>query len=100
MSKISKACDISPKVRKAVMERDEGRCIICGSMRGIQIAHFIPRSRLGLGVPSNLGAMCLVCHFEYDNGKFHKEYGNIFREHLKRHYEDWDESKLIYRKWG
>lgn len=99
MSKASKACDISPLVRREVMERDEGRCIICGTTQGIQIAHYISRARLGLGTPRNLACMCLVCHTEMDNGKFHKEYQSILKDHLKEKYDDWDESQLTYTKW-
>lgn len=68
MSKASKACDISPSVRREVRERDGGRCIICGSTNGIQIAHYISRGRLGLGIPQNLACMCHICHAEMDNG--------------------------------
>lgn len=99
-SKLSKACDISPSVRKEVMKRDEEHCIVCGSYRNLQIAHFISRGRLGLGIPQNLGVMCLECHFQYDNGKFHREIENLFREHLKAHYEDWNEKDLVYKKWS
>ena len=99
MSKISKACDISPAVRKEVLEREEGRCIVCGSYQGIQIAHFISSGRLGLGIPQNLACLCLNCHFEYDNGKLHREIKSVFKGHLKAKYEDWDESKLTYKKW-
>lgn len=99
MSKISKACDISPAVRREVMDRDGGRCIICGSMQGIQIAHFISRARLGLGIPRNLACMCLICHAEMDNGKFHKEYQSAVKAYLNANYDDWDETELIYKKW-
>ena len=99
MGKIKSACDISPSVRNEVKQRDGGRCIVCGSHDGIQIAHYISRGRLGLGVPQNLGCLCIRCHFEYDNGKLHQEIKNIFREHLSALYEDWDESKLTYSKW-
>ena len=34
-SKISKACDISQKVRKEVLERDNHQCIICGANHGL-----------------------------------------------------------------
>jgi 5-methylcytosine-specific restriction endonuclease McrA len=98
-SKRSKACDISPKVRKEVLERDGHRCIICGANYGLQIAHYISRGRLGLGIPQNLATMCVSCHFQMDNGKYHKELQECVREHLKAHYEDWDESKLTYSKW-
>lgn len=98
-SKLSKACDISPKVRKEVMERDGAQCIICGSFRDLQIAHFISRGRLGLGIPENLGVMCCFCHFQYDNGKLHSEIKKLFKEHLKAHYQQWNEKELIYSKW-
>ena len=99
MSKASKACDISPKVRKEVMDRDEGRCFVCGSMYGIQIAHYISRARMGLGIPQNLACMCHLCHREMDNGKFHKEYQSVLKMHLQSKYDDWDESQLTYKKW-
>lgn len=99
MSKASKACDISPKVRKEVTDRDGGRCIICGSMQGIQIAHYISRARLGLGTPQNLACLCLRCHFEYDNGKLHSEIKSAFKGHLRANYEEWDEAELTYKKW-
>ena len=97
MSKISRACDISPKVRKEVMWRD-GHCIACGRPYDLQIAHYISRARLGLGIPENLGVLCARCHFNYDNGKFHEEIKKLFREHLKAHYPNWDEKKLTYKK--
>ena len=99
MSKVSKACDISPAVRKEVMERDEGRCIVCGSTQGIQIAHYISRARLGLGIPQNLACMCLRCHFDYDNGKLHREIESVFKGRLRANYERWDETELTYKKW-
>lgn len=99
MSKASKACDISPVVRQQVMERDQGRCIICGKTQGIQIAHFISRARLGLGIPQNLACMCLVCHAEMDNGRFHKEYQQAFEAHLRGHYDGWNKDELLYKKW-
>lgn len=99
MKKSTKACDISASCRKEVRERDNGMCIVCGSTNGIQIAHYISRGRLGLGIPQNLACLCYKCHFDYDNGKLHNEIKNVFRGYLSSHYEDWDESKLTYSKW-
>ncbi len=99
-SKRSKACDISPKVRKEVLERDNNQCIICGANRGLQIAHYISRARLGLGIPQNLAIMCVSCHFQFDNGKLHREIKKLVREHLQAHYDDWNEEDLIYKKWS
>ena len=100
MSKMSKACDISPKVRKEVLERDNHQCIVCGSNYGLQIAHYISRARGGLGIPQNLVAMCPSCHFQFDNGKLHSQIKSLVQEHLKAHYEDWEEQDLIYTKWS
>lgn len=100
MSKRSKACDISPKVRKEVLERDRYKCIICGSNQCLQIAHYISRARGGLGIPQNLGVMCVHCHFQFDNGKLHKEIESAFMGRLKAFYPNWNEENLIYKKWS
>lgn len=99
-SKISKACDISSKVRQEVLKRDGNQCIICGANHGLQIAHYISRARLGLGIPQNLAVMCASCHFQYDNGKFHKEIKKAFEDHLKAHYDNWNKENLVYKKWS
>lgn len=98
MHKSTTKCDISPKVRQEVYDRDNHRCIICGNPN-VQIAHYIPRSRLGLGIPENLACLCVVCHFECDNGKNSKQYQARFRAYLQSKYEDWDENRLHYKKW-
>lgn len=98
-SKRSKACDISPSVRNEVLRRDDCKCIICGEKHNLQIAHYISRARLGLGIPQNLATMCVSCHFQYDNGKLHNEIKEAFKDYLKEHYEDWNEETLIYKKW-
>ena len=100
MSKMSKACDISPKVRAEVLERDNHCCIICGSNYGLQIAHYISRARGGLGIPQNLVVMCPYCHFEFDNGKLHTQITSLVQEHLTAHYDNWNEKDLIYKKWS
>ena len=100
MSKVSKACDISSKVSKEVKERDGGRCIICGSQNNIQIAHYISRARLGLGIPDNLVCMCASCHYEYDNGKYHFQIKNALEDYLKQHYEGWNVENITYKKYG
>lgn len=92
------ACDISLAVRKAVMERDEGRCIVCGSTKGIQIAHYISRARMGMGIPQNLACMCHLCHMAYDQGHLHNEVKEIFSTYLKDHYDGWNEEDLVFRK--
>lgn len=97
-SPASRACDISPGVRKAVMQRDGVRCILCGRRQSLQIAHYIARARLGHGIPQNLVTLCAQCHFDYDNGKYHREYKKRIEDYLKVHYPEWDENKLQYTK--
>ena len=97
-SKRSKACDISPAARQAVNERDGGRCIICLSSN-TQVAHYIPRSQGGLGIPENLVLLCPTCHREYDNGRKRKEYGGFIKNYLYWTYPEWNEKNLIYDKW-
>ena len=99
-SKRSKACDISPAVRNEVLKRDDCQCIICGERHNLQIAHYVSRARLGLGIPQNLATMCIHCHFQFDNGKLHNEIKKAFKDYLKAHYPDWDEKNLIYKKWS
>lgn len=47
MSKRSKACEISPKVKEAVWNRDNHRCICCKRFvsKTFANAHFIKRSQ-------------------------------------------------------
>ncbi len=47
MSKRSKACDISPKVKEVVWNRDSQKCIYCGKWvpKTCANAHFIKRSQ-------------------------------------------------------
>lgn len=99
MSKRSKACDITPKVRQEVLRRDDRRCIVCGSIHNLQIAHYVSRARGGLGIPQNLVTMCVQHHFDMDNGKYHKQLQKFVREHLNECYKDWDEKELYYDKW-
>ena len=97
MSKRSKACEITPEVRRAVEERDGHRCIFCGrSGRGE--AHFIGRAHGGLGVEENILTVCRYCHHELDNGLDRAYYVAKAENYLRDHYPDWDANKLVYIK--
>lgn len=97
MSKISSACNISTKAREEVLKRDGHSCIICGRYQ-VQIAHYISRARLGLGIPQNLVCLCVKCHTDYDNGKLHLEIKKAIEDYLRQHYENWDNLSLTYKK--
>ena len=54
----TKACDISPKVKRAVWERDGGICVACKKNIGLPEGHYIPRSKMGLGIEQNIVCIC------------------------------------------
>ena len=93
----SRAADISPSVRQIVKERDK-HCIFCGK-KGTDIAHFIPRSRGGKGVPENLVLACHECHMKQHSGE--KGYLDAIRDYLSSCYDDWKMMTLTYHnpKW-
>ncbi len=95
----TKATAISKSVRCAVYERDGYRCIICGSSQGQPNAHYIARSQGGLGVEENIVTLCPCCHRDYDQSCKRKVYKDFIKSYLKNKYPEWDENKLIYRKW-
>jgi len=101
-NKRTKALAISEEVKQKVWCRDAGRCVWCGR-RGPYVfpeAHFIPRSKGGLGIPENVLTLCRTCHDRYDHGdrRDRELMKDRFREYLKKWHPDWDESKLYYHK--
>ena len=106
MHKRTKALRISEETKDRVWERDRGRCVWCAhtgnwsGWPGLPEAHFIPRSKSGRGIEENILTLCRPCHDLFDNGKAEdRETMRIyFRKYLKSKYPDWDESKLIYRR--
>lgn len=105
-SKRSKATDISKTTKIVVWERDKGRCVVCGNTYNVMPnAHFIARSKSGLGIEQNIVTLCTnltenKCHYKYDFGT--KEEQSLCREIIKKHleacYKNWNEKNLIYKK--
>lgn len=103
VSTMSKACDIPEVVKFDVWERDEHKCIFC--KKNVPMtnanAHFIPRSKGGLGIAKNIITACEQCHHEMDNGMYSKDFDYVAEEYLKKVYgNDWNIKSLIYSKWG
>ena len=104
-SKRTQALSIPEKVKDRVWERDKGRCIACMAFGRTgwppyPEAHFIPRSKSGLGIEENVLTLCRPHHDMYDNGSYNQRHKmrNVFRIYLMSKYPDWDEQKLYYRR--
>lgn len=101
-SKRTKATNISMLVKRKVWERDDGKCVICGNSCNVMPnAHFIRRSKGGLGIEENVFTACTRltendCHHKFDEYGFGKE---KVREYLKSKYPSWNEENLIYKKY-
>lgn len=84
---------IPPSVAEFIWERDQGCCVRCGKhytqVWTMEIAHIIPRSSLGEGVPQNLA---LLCGPSVNTGTCHNivDYTRSGREWFK----EWAENNL------
>ena len=99
MNKRSKACDIPQAVKKAVWKRDKKRCIYCGNCEAMPNAHYIPRSKGGLGIEKNIVTLCRNCHYNFDQTDLRPYYKEFIQEYLKSCYKDWKKEDLVYTKW-
>lgn len=97
-SKRSKACAVSPEVRKRVLERDGHKCVRCGRSFCLQIAHYIPRSLGGLGIEQNLVTLCLECHTKEHN-ELHNEIDEMMRLWLENLYPNFTDNERRFKKW-
>jgi hypothetical protein len=68
-------------------------------------AHFISRSKGGLGIEENVVTLCTSftenkCHYKFDFGtrEEREEIGSRIEEYLKSKYPNWDKEKLTYRR--
>lgn len=114
MSSYTKLLQVSKETYKAVLYRDEG-CLFCKlgyymhpdfpnvlDCMIMDAMHFIPKSKMGLGIPENLVIGCRYHHHLLDNGNkgLRNEMLSIVEKYLKEIYPTWDKNKLIYKKWG
>ena len=98
MNRRTKHTNITKATKEKVWERDQGRCIFCGSSQAMTNAHVIPRSHGGLGVEENIVTACIICHYEMDQTIRRQQYLDAAKKYLKEIYTDWDPEKLIYKK--
>jgi hypothetical protein len=62
---------IPPRIRRAVLRRDRGRCRVpgCKNARFVDVHHVVPRGRGGDHTPSRLAAMCSAHHQAAHDGR-------------------------------
>lgn len=97
MNARTKACAISRKVKEVVYKRDRGQCVLCGKP-GLPEAHYIPRSRGGLGIEQNIVTTCRPCHNELDQTTKRQELLGRVREHLDLWYPGFTDEQRTYRR--
>ena len=97
----TKYTNISKKVKIAVWNRDQHKCIFCGNPVPVSCAnsHYIPRSQGGLGIEQNIVTACPKCHHEQDNGIDTEYYDIKAKRYLQAHYGDLSKINLIYTKY-
>ena len=100
MNNRTKATSINPKVKKDVHRRDEERCILCNLHVNefFASAHYIPRSKGGLGIKENIVTLCIDCHDEYDKTTRRPIIKEQIKKYLNKHYPEFTDEQRIYRK--
>lgn len=99
MHRETKATSISRATKKAVWQRDFGRCVLCGSANAGPYCHFIRRSQGGLGIPENIWTGCQRCHEAFDSEGIGGPLHERMRGYFRTLYPEWDKIDLVYRKW-
>lgn len=103
MNKRTKATSIPQTVKGIVIRRDTSgttlpRCIFCGSVYGLTIAHYISRANGGLGIEENLACVCMDCHRSLDQSTSRKVMLEWFRQYLDIHYPNFTDEERKYKK--
>ena len=112
MKKITRKLEFTQRERERIKERDGG-CIFCQmgyhndecknifERQSFQTMHYIPRSKMGLGIAQNGAVGCIFHHMMLDNGNKGRrdEMRSMFKEYLQNHYPDWNEEEIVYKKY-
>lgn len=114
MARYTKLLQFDKETQRLIYERDR-MCLFCKVGYHVEefnpnkldfivhdVAHFIPKSKLGLGIEENGVWCCRYHHHLLDNGNkgLRKEMLLIIENYLKSIYPNWNKDKLVYRKWG
>lgn len=110
--RLTKKTEFSQKERQKIIERDKGECIFCTmgypaagatylDLEIKDIMHFIPRSKMGIGIEQNGAVGCRYHHFLMDNGNkgLRPNMMMKFESYLRNIYPGWSKEDLIYDKY-
>jgi hypothetical protein len=53
---------LSPQLKKRIVERDGGKCLVCGNDKSLEVDHIRPWFLGGADNEGNLQTLCTVCH--------------------------------------
>lgn len=114
MAGYTKLLQFDKETIKKIQIRDDYTCLFCrlnyhmekfnpNSLDFIvhDIMHFVPKSKLGLGIEENGVEGCRYHHSLLDNGNkgLRDEMLKIMEKYLKSKYPNWSKNNLIYRKY-
>ena len=99
MSKMTIACEFSPKVRAVIKKRDKYMCIYCN--RPVEhIHHTFVLRRFGLGVEHNGVSLCSPHHaMIHSSSKMSAIIDKYCKDYLTNIYGKIDINDLKYNKW-
>ena len=98
MHKETKATSITPAVKREVMARDGGLCVVCGKP-GEPVSHVVRRSQGGLGTVQNIVTHCWRCHQMYDL-RTSQAVRMATLNYILQCYPGWTEESVKYSKWS
>ena len=97
-------CEFSSEESQAIIERDKGRCVYCGSDFYLGKAHvFVSRAHGGKGCRENGVLLCQLDHQRLDQGNDsdkRKRIQKFCENYLHRIYGDINIEELKYNKWN
>jgi len=82
---------VSSQIRKAVLQRDNHHCLLCGSQDNLTVAHIMPVSQGGNSEIENLQTLCAPCKKDnhVSSVDFRKPYTKQWCSHCGRaHYQN------------
>lgn len=96
--------EFSPEESRAIIERDNGRCVYCGSTFYLGKAHiFVSRAHGGKGCKENGVLLCQTHHYALDQGpdtELRNKIQKRCENYLHSKYKNINIEEFKYNKWN